>query len=249
MSSRTNSSTGGVAVAAFPATLWPQVLKARDGNDGEGREALAALCKLYRYPVYAFIRRKGKAHHEAEDLTQEFFARFIEKEFLGPVDPDKGRFRTFLLTLVQRFLCTEWERSQAQERGGGAVFCTWDAEWADDRYTNEPAHNLTPEKLFDRNWLSAVLTHAMADLKAEYAQAGQAEILEVLEPFVVRDAAYGGYSEAAARLKMTEGNARQWASRIRQRYGECIRARIAETVDSEAAVEEELRSLYAALAG
>jgi len=204
---------------------------------------------LYRYPVYAFIRRKGKRHHEAEDLTQEFFARFIEKAFLGTVDPDKGRFRTFLLTLVQRFLCTEWERSQAQKRGGGAVFCTSDAEWAEDRYLHEPAHDLTPEKLFDRNWASAVLTHAMEDLKAEYGRAGQAEILKVLEPFVTREAEYGSYSQVASQLGMSEGNARQWAYRIRQRYGQLIRARIAETVDSEAAVEEELRSLCAALAG
>ena len=243
-----DSSRGAVG-AAFRTTHWSVVLSARDANHANSREALAALCEQYWYPVYAFIRRKGKSHHEAQDLAQEFFARFIEKEFLNAVDRDKGRFRTFLLTTVHRFLCTQWERSQAQKRGGGAVLVTWDAQSAEDRYMQEPAHNLTPERLFDRNWASALLTCAMRDLQSEYERAGKAELLEVLQAFIARDAEHGSYSTVAERLGMTEGNARQWAHRIRQRYGQLIRERIAETVDSDEAVEEELRSLHAALGG
>lgn len=242
-------STRGAVGAAFRTTHWSMVLSAKDANHVNSGQALATLCEQYWYPVYAFVRRKGKSHHEAQDLAQEFFGRFIAKEFLKAVDRDKGRFRTFLLTAVQRFLCTQWERSQAQKRGGGAVFVTWDAQAAEERYLHEPADDLTPEKLFDRNWAKALLTFAMEDLKSEYMRAGKADLLEVLEAFIARDPEHGSYSEAGRCLGITEGNARQWAHRIRQRYGQLIRERIANTVDSEAAVEEELRSLHAALGG
>ena len=243
-----DSSRGAVG-AAFRTTHWSVVLRAQDANQANSRESLAALCEQYWYPVYAFIRHKGKKHHEAQDLAQDFFARFIEKEFIAAVDREKGRFRAFLRTTVDRFLCTQWERSQAQKRGGGAVMVTWDAQSAEDRFRLEPTHDSSPEKLFDRNWASALLARATEDLKSEYARAGKAELLEVLQACIGRDAAHGSYSAVAERLGMTEGNARQWAHRIRQRYGQLIRERIAETVDSEGAVEEELRSLYAALGG
>ena len=232
---------------AFRTTHWSIVLTAKDLENAGGERAMAALCQEYWRPVYVFIRRKGKGPDDAKDLTQEFFGRLIEKEFLQNVDREKGRFRTFLLTAVQRFLCNQWEYSQAQKRGGGATTISWDHELAENLYLKEPADGQSPEKLFDRRWALTLLEAAMKDLEAEYARADRAELFRVLQPFIVGQAEHGDYAAAAASLELTEGNARQWVLRIRRRYGERLRERIAETVETEAAVEEELRSLYAAL--
>ena len=233
----------------FKETRWSVVLTARDLSSPNYEQAMAALCEQYSYPVYAFIRRKGHTPADAEDLAQEFFYRLIRKEFLRSVDREKGRFRTFLLTAVQRFLCNEWEKSQAQKRGGGAVFVTWDADAAEQRYCEEPSHDLTPEKLFDRHWALRLLNQAKEDLKAEYESAGKRNVLEVLQAFIVGETEKTSYVDAAATLGMSEGAARVWVHRIRHRYGELVRKRIAETVPSEAAVEEELKTLHSVLGG
>ena len=237
------------AGAAFRTTHWSVVLTAKDLGDVGYDRAMATLCQAYWYPVYAFIRRKGKAPHEAQDLAQEFFSRLIEKEFLQHVDREKGRFRTFLLTAVQRFLCNQWEHSQAQKRGGGATTVSWDHEFAENLYLKEPSDDWSPEKLFDRRWALTLLESAMTDLMAEYGRAGKEALFSTLQPFIVGEAAHGDYAGAAAALDMTEGAARVWVHRIRRRYGDKLRERIAETVETDAAVEEELRSLYAALSG
>jgi RNA polymerase sigma-70 factor (ECF subfamily) len=234
---------------AFRTTHWSVVLTARDLDNAGGERAMTALCQEYWYPVYAFIRRKGNRPHDAQDLAQEFFGRLIEKEFLRNVDRQKGRFRTFLLTAVQRFLCNQWEHSQAQKRGGGATTISWDHELAENLYLQEPADSQSPEKLFDRRWALTLLEAAMKDLEAEYARADRAELFRVLQRFIVGEAGHGDYAGAATSLELTEGNARQWVLRMRRRYGERLRERIAETVETDAAVEEELRSLYAALSG
>jgi RNA polymerase sigma-70 factor (ECF subfamily) len=232
---------------AFKETRWSVVLTAKDLSSPNYEQAMATLCEQYSYPVYAFIRRKGHDAADAEDLAQEFFYRLISKEFLRSVDREKGRFRTFLLTAVQRFLCKEWEKSQAQKRGGGAVFLTWDADAAEQRYCEEPSHDSTPEKLFDRHWALRLLDQAKEDLKSEYKSAGKHKLLEVLQAFIVGENEHTSYAEASAILEMSEGAARVWVHRIRYRYGELVRKRIAETVDSEAAVEEELRTLCSVL--
>lgn len=234
---------------AFRTTHWSVVLTAKDLENAGGERALAALCQEYWRPVYVFIRRKGKGPDDAKDLTQEFFGRLIEKEFLQNVDKAKGRFRTFLLTAVQRFLCNQWEYSQAQKRGGGTTTISWDHELAENSYLKEPADNWSPERRFDRQWAFMVLDGALKDLEAEYVQAGKAQMFRALQPFIVGEAEHGDYASVAASLELTEGNARQWVLRMRRRYGERLRERIAETVESAAAVEEELRSLYAALSG
>lgn len=235
------------AGAAFKETRWTLVLTAKDINHADSERALALLCEQYQYPIYAFIRRKGNSRHDAQDLTQEFFHRLISKEFLRNVDRAKGRFRTFLLTALQRFLCNEWEKSQAQKRGGGAVMFTWDADAAEERYCREPSHDVTPEKLFERRWALALIESTMGDLKSEYERVGKARLFAVLQAFIVGEAENMTYADAARCLAISEGNARVWVHRIRQRYGELLRQRIAETVDSQAALDEEVRSLYAAL--
>jgi RNA polymerase sigma factor (sigma-70 family) len=233
----------------FKDTHWSLVLRAKDLMAPNCEQAMATLCEQYSYPVYAFIRRKGHSPHDAEDLGQEFFHRLISKEYLRTVDREKGRFRTFLLTAVQRFLCNEWEKSQAQKRGGGAVFVTWDADAAEQRYCEEPAHDLTPEKMFDRQWAVRLLEQAKEDLKGEYDSVGKGKFLEVLESFIVGEAEHASYAKAAGILGLSEGAARVWVHRIRRRYGELVRKRIANTVNSETAVEEELKTLYAVLSG
>jgi RNA polymerase sigma-70 factor (ECF subfamily) len=234
---------------AFRTTHWSVVLTARDLNNAGSERAMTTLCQEYWPPVYAFIRRKGNGPHDAQDLAQEFFGRLIAKEFLQNVDRAKGRFRTFLLTAVQRFLCNQWERSQAQKRGGGTSTISWDHELAENLYLKESADGQSPEKLFDRRWALTLLEAAMKDLEAEYTRADRVQLFCVLQPFIVGEAQHGDYAAAAASLELTEGNTRQWVLRMRRRYGERLRERIAETVETPEEVEEELRSLYAALSG
>src|SRR5687767_12420790 len=140
-----NDSSTTPAGAVFKETQWKIVLSAKNGADPNSEQAMGMLCQQYHDPIYAFIRRKGNKRHDAQDLAQEFFHRLISKEFLRNVDREKGRFRTFLLTALTRFLCNEHEKSQAQKRGGGALTFTWDADAAEERYCQEPSHDLTPE--------------------------------------------------------------------------------------------------------
>src|SRR5687767_4810067 len=189
----------------FRPTHWSVVLNAKDLDTPNGQRALEQLCREYWSPVYVFIRRKGNKPHEAQDLAQGFFERLIEKEFLQHVDRKKGRFRTFLLTAVQRFLCNQYEHSQAQKRGGGATMISWDQDVAEGLYLREPGDDSSPEKLFDRRWAVTLLETAMKDLEAEYARAGKAELFRVLQAFIVGEAERGAYTQAAAALGLTEG--------------------------------------------
>ncbi len=233
----------------FKKTHWSMVLRAKDHDTPGGQQALEQLCQEYWYPVYLFIRRKGKRHDDAQDLAQGFFERLIQKAFLKSVDQERAKFRTFLLTAVDRFLCNQWEYLQAQKRGGGTTTVSWDPEVAESLYSREPANELSPEKLFDRRWALMLLEAATKDLEEEYTRGGQSEAFRVLQPFIVGDAKHGDYAAAAASLGLTEGNARQRVLRMRRGYREKLRARVADTVETEAAVEEELRSLFAALSG
>ena len=244
MSVQGNNLSASAGGGNYPPTCWSDIIRAKDGSPA----ALATLCELYWYPVYAFMRRRGKSHHEAQDLTQEFFARMIEKDLLKVVDQDKGRFRAFLRTVAHRLVCSEWQRSQAQKRSGRITFVTWDGDLADERFRHEPVDGRTPDTAFDRNWAEALMRHAMDDLKAEFARAQEAQLLKVLEPFVGGEAAHGGYREAAEQLGITEGYARQRVRRIRIRYGELIEERIRQIVDSDEAFEEERQSLMGAWA-
>src|SRR5215475_7344403 len=152
----------------FHTTHWTVVLRARDDNDTAARESLASLCATYWYPLYAFIRRQGSAPHEAEDLTQEFFARFVERRALRSVQPAAGKFRTFLLACLKNFLANERERAQAQRRGGGRTLVSLDGSEAETRYSLEPADRLTPEMLYERRWAFAVVERTLSELRREY---------------------------------------------------------------------------------
>jgi RNA polymerase sigma-70 factor (ECF subfamily) len=228
----------------FATTRWSVVLAAR-ANDTQAGAALGELCRLYWYPLYAFVRRQGHSPEDAQDLTQEFFARLIEKEWLGDVARERGRFRSWLLASMRHFLANEWNRLRTQKRGGGAQVVSLDETDAEGRYLHEPAAVADAEQLFDRRWALTLLDEVLGRLKAEMHAAGKGTQFDAMKGALI-----GGqldYAALAAQLGMKEGAARVAVHRLRERYRELLRAAVAETVESPAEIEGELQHLFAAL--
>ncbi|MEM7453837.1 MAG: sigma-70 family RNA polymerase sigma factor [Planctomycetota bacterium] len=231
----------------FATTSWSMVLQASDPeNPTAAREALANLCEAYWFPLYSFIRRKGNGRDEAEDLTQAFFAELLEKERLNRADRERGRFRTFLLTSLNNFISNDWREKQALKRGGGRTPISFDFDDADQRYTNLPHHELTPEKIFERNWAFALLEQTMANVRSQYEDSGKATLFEELKGVITGQAVLS-YEAIAQRLEMKEGAIKVAVHRLRQRYGEQLRMQIARTIDDPANVDVELQALFSAL--
>ena len=228
---------------SFSATRWSVVLAAA----GDAPDALAALCRAYWYPLYAFLRRQGLSTHDAEDVTQGFFAHILGKDALANVDRAKGRFRTFLLASLKHFLADERDRAKAKKRGGGRTVISLDACEAEERYALEPRDELSPDRLFDRRWAIAVIEQAIARLDAEYSGAGKGAIFDALKPLLTAPGSARPYAEIGAEFGMNEGAVKTAVHRLRQRYGAALRAEIAETVGSADEVDEELRHLLDAL--
>lgn len=201
------------------------------------------LCGTYWYPLYAYVRRCGYDSHEAEDLTQEFFARLLAKNYLADVDRAKGKFRSFLLASLKHFLANEWDRAQAKKRGGGHTIISLDAE---TRYRQEPMDELSADKLLDRQWAIALLDQVLARLGAEYADAGKSEVFEQLKNSLTGNRDSIPYAAIAAKLDTTEGAVKVAVHRLRQRYRKLLREEIAHTVASPAEIDEEIRHLFAA---
>lgn len=228
----------------FATTRWSMVLAAH-GGDSQARAALGELCERYWYPLYAFVRRQGHAPHDAQDLTQEFFARLIGKDWLAEVAKERGRFRSWLLAAMRHFLANEWNRARTQKRGGGAPVVSLDETDAEGRYLHEPAEVVDAEQLFERRWALTLLDGVLARLQAEMEAAGKAAHFAAM-----KGALTGGqlaYAEVAARLGMSEGSVRVAVHRLRERYRECLRAAVADTVESADAVDAELQHLFSAL--
>lgn len=225
----------------FATTRWSLVAAARDRAD----EALADLCRLYWYPLYAYVRRRGHDAAEAEDLTQAFFARLLEKNGLASVTPTRGRFRSFLLAACQNFLANEHDRAQALKRGGGRVVSLDDA---DARYRREPDHGETPERLFERRWALELLDRALRRLREEYERKGKARLYDALKGTLAGDAA-APYAALANELGLTEGAVKTAVHRLRGRYAELLREEIGETVAAPAEIDDEVRALFRALGG
>lgn len=222
------------------------VLAAQGGGDEpDAQAALAELCGIYWYPLYAFARRSGHLQEEAEDLTQEFLARLLEKDWLASVDRAKGRFRAFLLASMKHFLANEWRRAQTLKRGGAATFVPFDAE---ERYAAEPADRFTPETLYERRWALTVLENVFASLRAELAAAGKSELFDTLKDLLSPDPANLSYREAGERLGLGEDAVKMAVYRLRKRYRDLLRAHIAATVGSSGEVDAEIRDLFRALA-
>ncbi|HMC28630.1 MAG TPA: sigma-70 family RNA polymerase sigma factor [Verrucomicrobiae bacterium] len=247
------------AASQFTATHWTMVLLAGGdpnvglaGTSGSQRatqaaEALERLCRTYWFPLYAFLRRKGYSPHDAEDLTQAFFARILEKGYLKAVDRNKGKFRSFLLGALDHFIANEWRRANAQKRGGKLCFLSLDEQTAEERYLQVAASDLSPEKVLEQRWAMALLEQVLSRLRAEFVAAAKGHLFEQLKIFLTGEKKPAAYSELAATLQTSEAALKMSVSRLRQRYGELLRAEIANTVSSPAEVEEELRNLFAAL--
>jgi RNA polymerase sigma-70 factor (ECF subfamily) len=223
------------------------VLSARDGGAAEAREALEVLCATYWYPLYAFVRRKGYGPEAAEDLVQGFFARLLEKGDLAAVERAKGKFRSFLMAACTHYLANQAQHDRARKRGGGRAPVSIDRLAAEGRYGCEPAHVLTAERLFDRQWTLTLLENVLKALTAEMSEAGKARQFEVLRPTLLGAAERVPYREVAAALALSEDAARAAAHRLRRRYRELLRAEVARTLDDAADPDEEIRSLFAAL--
>lgn len=234
------SSTGD----AFTHTRWSVVLAAQEPV--RAKVALEELCHTYWYPLYAYVRRRGYRPEDAQDLTQTFFARLLEKNWLDAVAPEKGRFRAFLLAALKHFLANEWDKALAQKRGGGAIPVALEAE---TRYQREPLNELSPDRLFDRQWALALLETVLNQLRNEYDTDDKRRLFEALRGTLTGDQPEPGYAEVGRQLGMNEGAIKVAVHRLRKRYRELLRAEIAQTVNDPGQVAEELRSLFAAFQG
>jgi RNA polymerase sigma factor (sigma-70 family) len=237
---------GGVQRAIFATTHWSVVLSAQDKNSPRSVEALETLCRAYWFSLYAYARRAGHSPADAEDLTQGFFARLLEKDYLKSAAREKGRFRTFLLTALKRFTANEWDRQHAQKRGGFVPMVAIDQALAESRFAAQPSHNLQPDLLFDRQWAITLLERTMAQLQQEYMATGRASLFEYLQNCLAKVESGLPYAEIAARLNLTEAAVKMAVLRLRGRYREILRAEIAETVSSPEEIEEEIRHLFSA---
>jgi RNA polymerase sigma factor (sigma-70 family) len=235
--------------AAFVTTHWSLVLTAGRNDTTRAQNALAKLCQTYWYPLYAYVRRRGHPAADAQDLTQEFFARLLEKNWVGAADRQKGKFRTFLLSAMNHFLADAWDKARAQKRGGGRTPVPLQFDTAETRYGHEPADPATPEQNFERRWALTLLDEVLNRLRAEYEQDGRAELFAALNPCLVGDRTSQPYAELAVKLGASEGTIKSAVHRLRQRYRELLRDEIGQTVAGPEEVDEELRHLFAVLAG
>lgn len=233
--------------SSFLTTRWSVLAAAANPDPALSRPALETLCATTWYPLYAFVRRRGHGAEDARDLVQGFFARFLEKADLGSLDPARGRFRSYLLASVLNWLADERERASAQKRGGGLAPIPIDFGAADERYRMDPSHDLTPERLFDRQWALTLLELSLARVEKEYASAGKKELFETLKPALQGRSKDAPLAELAVRLDSTEGAVKVAVHRLRQRFKDALRAEIAETVTTEEQIEEEIRDLFRAL--
>jgi RNA polymerase sigma-70 factor (ECF subfamily) len=224
------------------------VLSARNTQSPQSADALEKLCRAYWYPLYAYVRRTGQSKENAEDLTQAFFARLLEKNFLNAAEPERGRFRSFLLMALKRFLANEWDRVRAQKRGGGQTHVPLDTELAERKFQAETtAGEISPDRLYDRRWALTLIEQTMARLRAEFERAGKTGEFERLKSFLTADKSEIPYATVAAELGMVESALRVAVHRLRRRYRELFREEIAHTLAEGEDIDEELRHLLTVL--
>jgi len=231
----------------FATTHWSIVVAAGAEESSQRCHALETLCRTYWYPLYAYVRRRGATAEDARDLTQAFFARLLEKGTLRAADPERGRFRSFLLGSLNHFLANEWRRSQAKKRGGGRAAIPLDIHSGETRYALEPSHDLTPEKIFERRWALTVLERALAALRDEAIRAGKQDLFEHLKAYLVGETSAIPYREIGDAVGMTAGAVKTAAHRLRRQCRELIREEVAQTVADPEQVDDELRHLFTAI--
>lgn len=227
----------------FQSTQWSLVLAAQHRSTPDGRAAFASLAEKYWFPLYAFVRQTESDAHRARDLIQSFFEKVIEKNYIGDADPQRGRFRTFLLASLSNFMANEWKKSQTQKRGGGQPHYSIDVESGERWLRAEPENWQTPELLYERRWALAVLTQVLDQLKAKYDAADKTALFTELSQCLIFDAP-DRYAEIAKRLNMTEGAVRVAAHRFRSQYREALRKEIAETLQDNQDVDDEIHRLF-----
>jgi DNA-directed RNA polymerase specialized sigma24 family protein len=233
-----------VGSGVFATTQWSQVLQAGRENTPEGAVALEQLCRTYWFPIYVYVRREGHAPHDAQDLTQDFFARLLRLKSLEAVAPHKGKFRTFLLASLRHFLLNARDGACAAKRGGGQAILSLDALEAERRFQLEPITGETPEVLYDRRWTLTLLQQALAEVQREYAAAGKAQQFAVLKEFLQGPAEAGDYDRAGRALGLNPGAVAVAVHRLRQRYRDRLRAEIAQTVSRPEELADEMRYLF-----
>jgi RNA polymerase sigma-70 factor (ECF subfamily) len=242
---RASSASGGDH--QFAATRWSVVLAAGHRSSPDSQQALESLCRTYWFPLYVYVRRRVPNVYEAQDLTQEFFATLLEKNALEAADRERGRFRWFLLTAFKHFLADEWDKAKAQKRGGGCRTIPLNLESGECRYALEPVDDLSPERLYEKQWALTFLEHVLNRLRDEFVANGKEQQFQTLKPFLGGNHEPGSYENAARALGLSEAAAKVAAHRMRRRYREVLRAEIAETVAEPGEVDDEIRNLRATL--
>jgi RNA polymerase sigma factor (sigma-70 family) len=235
--------------ACFATTHWSVVLAAGDSCSANAPMALEELCAAYWEPLYAYVRRQGFGPQDAQDLTQEFFAWLLQNKRLRVADPERGRFRSFLLVRLKHFLSDERKKLRAQKRGGGQPILSLDAERAEQRCSLDPATELTAERIFDQRWALTVIERTVARLRDEYVAVGRPDLFDELKHFQPGDEAKTSYAETATRLAVSESAVKSAIYRLRKRHRDLLREEIARTVATPAEVDEEIRYLIAVMSG
>jgi RNA polymerase sigma factor (sigma-70 family) len=227
----------------FRTTHWSVVLAAGNGCSTHEQAALETLCRVYWHPIYAYFRRRGHDPHDAQDLTQDFFASILARQDLTHVHPAKGKFRTFLLTCAQNFLANEWRKTQTLKRGGGQTAIPLDTVEAEQTLAADLTSQMTPERLFDRRWAATILQQAVENLRGELVAEDKATTFDELNVYLTQPPGSGGYDAVAERLGMTPGAVATRVHRMRHRYRELVRSTLANTVTTPLELEEEMRYL------
>lgn len=233
--------------ARFDTTHWSVVLAAGDDGTAGSRRALATLCETYWYPLYAYLRRQGHSAEDAQDLTQGFFQQVLEKGTVEQANPDRGRFRSFLLTSLKHYVTNEWDKQRARKRGGGTPHVSLELENAEGRYQLEPPDDTTPEKVFDRRWALTLLDNILGTLRAEFVRDDKEAVFDRLKVFLGGGSSDESYASVGRALDMSNGAVKVAVHRLRRRYRDLLRQEIAQTVTSPEETEAEIRHLWAAV--
>ena len=231
----------------FNTTHWSVVLLAGEVQNSKAGAALEQLCQSYWYPLYAYVRRKGYSSHDAQDLTQDFFARLLQKDYLRLASPERGRFRSFLLKSLDHFLINDWARGKSLKRGGDKQIISLDTETAERLYQETPADQCTPESLFDKRWALTLLDRAMKTLRSEYESSGKGDLFTQLQPYLLQEGGANAYESVGPASGLTEGAFKVAVHRLRRRFSSAVRAEVAQTVATEEEIEDEMAHLLAAL--
>lgn len=235
--------------ASFTTTHWSVVLAAHADDPARARAALEKLCTVYWYPLYAYLRRRGHQPADAEDLAQGFIEHLLERRFFEAADPDKGRFRSYLLASLNHFVADTAEKAARQKRGAGKPLLSLDAMMAERRYALEPADPCNPEQLFERRWALTLLDTVLQRLETEAAESGRANLFQQIKGALVGDRGGVSYGELAPQLGLSEAALTMTVQRLRRRYRELVREEIAHTVSRPVQIDEEMRHLFQVLSG